>query len=123
MAERRVRGPWKGDDRRQGQDALSMAIPVVLISSWILLWVAWMFIYKAPPGSPLYLEFQEHEYWYGIDPMEGVMFALNALFVVSTTGFFISFKRRRRKGERPSIMLIVMLIMSFLGVAYMYLNF
>jgi len=121
MAEQRVQGHFRGD-RRQRQDPLSKAVPWILISCWVLIWVAWIFIYKAPPGSSLYIEFQEHEYWYGIDPMRGVMFILNALFVISTTGFFISFKRRRRKGEHPSIVMIVMLLMSLVGIVYMYLR-
>jgi len=121
MAEKRTQERFRGD-RRQRQDAMSVAVPWVLIVCWVLIWAAWMFIYKAPPGSPLYVEYQMHEYWYGVNPMRAVMFILNALFVISTTGFFISFKRRRRRGEHPSIVMIIMLLMSLVGIVYMYLR-
>ena len=120
MAEKRTQERFRGD-RRQRQDAMSMAVPWVLIVCWVLICAAWMFIYKAPPGSPLHIEFQEHEYWWGVDPVRGIMFLLNALFVISTTGFFISFKRRRRRGEHPSIVMVIMLLLSLGGIAYMYL--
>jgi hypothetical protein len=79
-------------------------------------------MYKAPPGSPLYVQVLEHDYWWGVDPIRAVMYVLNALFVISTTGFFLSFKRRRRKGERPSIVMIIMLLLSIVGIVYMYLK-
>ncbi|MBF0458952.1 MAG: hypothetical protein HQK99_13775 [Nitrospirae bacterium] len=107
-------------DKRKGPDFIVKSISWVVASCWLVIFVAWSYVYYAMPEhltifDPHGIYRQARTYW-DIHLLKDAFIAINVLLLISIAGMVESILRHHRKTDRLPKTLIIMIIMSLVGM-------
>ena len=112
--------------RRQGPDIWARIISWIGFSSWFILFTILYIMTKAGPEVEGFfdrlLNVHLRKTW-DLELASYAFYLMIFLFVFSVFGFFANIKRHRRKEDKFSISILIMIILSILGIIYYLINF
>ncbi|KJU83817.1 conserved hypothetical protein, membrane [Candidatus Magnetobacterium bavaricum] len=117
----------KKKDRRKGPDAVKKAISWIIGIGWFLLFQIWVFFYFAMPEQPSIFDpkgiYNKPRFSWDITMVKNMFIVATGLLILSAVGLIVSALRSKRKTDRISITLTIMIILSVIGIFVIYFKF
>ncbi|MCG6553890.1 MAG: hypothetical protein L7F77_16320 [Candidatus Magnetominusculus sp. LBB02] len=115
-------------DKRKGPDVIVKTLRWTIVACWVLIFVAWSYVYYAMPEPPSVfvnpnIAYRQTRTYWDLHLIKKAFIAINALLMFSVAGLAESFFRHRRAEDRTPKTLILMVIMSVIGLFFLYYYF
>ncbi|MBF0539551.1 MAG: hypothetical protein HQL03_14995 [Nitrospirae bacterium] len=117
----------KRRERRKGPDTVKKAVSWIIGIGWLLLFQIWVFFYFAMPEQPSIFDpggmYHKPRFSWDITMVKNMFIVATVLLIFSVIGLIVSALRSKRKTDRISPTLIIMIILSFIGIFIIYFKF